>query len=139
MTFWKPPLSPLSAGDGSSVGVLSHIYPSLEPKNAENPPEFRPQKSPSPSTWGKQSSDWSAGPDAGLWLADVTSPAPGGGDIVTWDTGGRSINIHFQNLSVCWLYLWIYLLNIITKILHFVIKTQSCKNINYQLIIGEMK
>ena len=43
MKLLKSPLSPLAAGDGSSVGVLSHIYPSLEPKNAENPPKFRPQ------------------------------------------------------------------------------------------------
>ena len=65
----KPPLSNTLQVMG--VRVLSHIYPSLEPKNAENPPKFRLPESPSPSTWGKlllpyPASDWSPGPHPGL-------------------------------------------------------------------------
>ena len=48
----KPPLSNTLQVMG--VRVLSHIYPSLEPKNAENPPKFRLPESPSPSTWGRE-------------------------------------------------------------------------------------
>lgn len=49
----KPPLSNTLQVMG--VRVLSHIYPSLEPKNAENPPKFLLRdESPSPSTWGEK-------------------------------------------------------------------------------------